>query len=195
MAQQSRPAHCLTGPEPHAMHRRHKQAHRCVNKPDQPLLSSRKARDHTAQTLRSGCPRKAKPPLGPAHPSPKLTPEPDEFRLTPASMRTDFIDCQQLCEQLHGETPASDATSQPVQPIHSLVSGDSSSCTVSATVRVPTSPDEDNTAQSPSKALPGLRQSAEEPYLAPLPLQTILENNSAAGTDDFLATVRVCSCP
>lgn len=127
---------------------------------------------------------------GLAQQTPDVTPEPDGFRLTPASMRTDLIDYQQLCEQPHGETPASDVTSQPVQPIHSFASGDTSSCTVSAAVRVPTSPDDDHTAESPAKALPGLRCSAEDPFLAALPLQTIMENSATASTGDAVRMVR-----
>lgn len=123
---------------------------------------------------------------------PMVTPEQYEVRLTPASMRTDLVHYRQLCEQPHGETPASDVTSQPVQPIHSFASGDTSSCTVSAAVRVPTSPEDDYTAESPAKALPGLRCSAEEPFLAGLPLQTIMENCTAASTRSTVRMVRYC---
>lgn len=176
------------------MERRYYPTHRGENKADQTFHSFGRHGDHTAQASFPYSPRATKHVPGLTHQSAESTPEPHGLRLTPASMRSGFIEYQQMCEQPHGETPASDITSQPVQPIHSFASGDTSSCTVSAAVRVPTSPDEDNTAESPAKGLSGLRCSAEEPFLAAMPLQTIMENISTTDTGDVVRKVRIYSC-
>lgn len=121
--------------------------------------------------------------------SPRQTPAADGVRLTPASMRTDRIDYAKFAEQPHRHTPASDVTSQPVQPMHSFASGDSSSCTTSA-VRVPISPEEDSSAESPEKRSQDL-QLPDEDYLGTgLPLQPIMEIATTDVSHDVPRTVR-----
>ena len=122
--------------------------------------------------------------------SPRQTPAPDGLRLTPASMRTNRIDYARFAEQPHRHTPASDVTSQPVQPMHSFASGDSSSCATSA-VRVPTSPEEDSSAESPEKDSQNLQLPDEECDGTGLPLQPIMENSTTDISNDSQGMVRL----